>query len=183
MSPSPQLAAVDLRLTKKSPPPRTGVGQKSSAAELTGSPRFSGAPNGASVLSRCATQMSSSPCPPGRFEAMYRLSPSGDWIGQPSSDGVFSSELLPAISSTFWAGAQAEKCIASATATAGTSARDRERANHPGSSSHRHSSFAIVRSAVRHTGAVAVARLISSGERVTVQRLTGRLTAGGRRWA
>src|ERR1044071_1227919 len=31
------------------------------------------------------------------------LSPSGDWIGQPSSDGVLSSALLPLIVSTFCA--------------------------------------------------------------------------------
>src|ERR671919_617654 len=116
MSPSPQLSAVVLRLTKNRPSPRTGVGQKSSAAELIGSPRFSGAPKGASELIRRATQISSPPYPPGRFDAMYRLSPSGAWIGQPSSDGVFNSELLAAISSIFWAGAQAEKCAASAAA-------------------------------------------------------------------
>src|SRR5688572_9355713 len=114
MSPSPQLSAVALRLTKNRPRPRTGVGQKSSAAELIGSPRFSGAPKGASVAARRATQMSSPPCPPGRFDAMYRLSPSGDWIGQPSRDGVFNSVLFAAISSTFWAWPEAEKCAASA---------------------------------------------------------------------
>src|SRR5918994_805089 len=116
MSPSPQLSAVVLRLTKNRPSPRTGVGQKSSAAELIGSPRFSGAPKGASEFIRRATQISSPPYPPGRFDAMYRLSPSGAWIGQPSSDGVFNSELLAAISSIFWAGSQAEKGAASAAA-------------------------------------------------------------------
>src|SRR5829696_7986825 len=110
MSPNPQLPALASRLTKKSPPPLTGVGQKSSAAE------FTGAPHGSSVLSRWETQMSSRPCPPGRFEAMYRLSPSGDWIGQPSWNGVFSSELLPPISSIFWAVPQAEKFSACPTA-------------------------------------------------------------------
>src|SRR4030095_516739 len=114
MSPSPQLLAVTFRLTKNRLSPRTGVGQKSSAAELTGAPRFWGAPKGASVLLRWATQISSPPSPPGRFEARYRLSPSGDWIGQPSRAGVFRSGLLPAISSTFWAGAQPEKCVAPA---------------------------------------------------------------------
>ena len=88
-----------LRLTKNRPLPRTGVGQKSSAGELTGSPRFCGAPQGASVLGRRATQMSSPPTPPGRLEAMYSLRSSGDWMGQPSSDGVFSSALFPPISS------------------------------------------------------------------------------------
>jgi hypothetical protein len=32
---------------------------------------------------------------------MYKLSPSGDWIGQPSREVVFSSELFPPISSIF----------------------------------------------------------------------------------
>ena len=45
---------------------------------------------------------------------MYRLRPSGDWIGQPSTNGVFSSELFPAISSAFWASAQAESCLSCA---------------------------------------------------------------------
>jgi hypothetical protein len=54
MSPSPQLPGLASLLTKMSPPPRTGVGQKSSAAELTGAPRFSGAPQGSPVLSRWA---------------------------------------------------------------------------------------------------------------------------------
>src|ERR671910_823051 len=104
MSPSPQLSSVVRRLTKIRPSPRTGVGQKSSAAELMGAGRFSGGPKGLLTVSRRATQMSSSPWPPGRFVAMYRLSPSGDWIGQPSRNAVFSSELLPSISSTFCAG-------------------------------------------------------------------------------
>src|SRR5215207_623609 len=108
LSPVPQLAGSSL-LTKNRPFPRTGVGQKSSTVELTGSPRFCGAPHGALVLDRRATQMSSPPTPPGRFEAMYRLRPSGDWIGQPSIDPVFSSSLLPPMSSMFWAGAHSEK--------------------------------------------------------------------------
>jgi hypothetical protein len=77
MSPRPQVTpATTFRLTKKSPFPRTGVGQKSSAAELMGGPRLTGAPNGASVLVRWATQMSRLRTPgddsmlPGRFEAM-----------------------------------------------------------------------------------------------------------------
>jgi hypothetical protein len=61
-------------LTKKSPPPRTGVGQKSLAVELIGVPTFSGAPQGALRLSRCATQISRSvlvsPAKRGRLEAM-----------------------------------------------------------------------------------------------------------------
>jgi hypothetical protein len=51
---------VTRRLTKNRPPPRIGVGQKSSAVELTGEGRFTGAPQGASLDSRSATQMSMS---------------------------------------------------------------------------------------------------------------------------
>ena len=50
MSPCPQAPGSASRLTKNRPPLPTGVGQKSSAAELTGSPRFSGAPHDALVL-------------------------------------------------------------------------------------------------------------------------------------
>src|SRR5262245_8469129 len=103
MSPWPHAPGKASRLTKNSPALPTGVGQKSSAAELTGSPRFCGAPQAALVLERVATQMSSPPLPPGRFDAKYRLSPSGDWIGHPSSDGVLSSVLLPRIVSIFCA--------------------------------------------------------------------------------
>jgi hypothetical protein len=40
----------------------------------------------------------------GRVEAMYRLSPSGDWIGHPSwCRGVFSSLLVPGTLSAFTA--------------------------------------------------------------------------------
>jgi hypothetical protein len=74
MSPRPQLSAVARRLTKKRPFPRIGVGQKSSAVELTGSPGLTGAPHGAFLLGRWATQMSRSvlvsPSKRGRFEAM-----------------------------------------------------------------------------------------------------------------
>src|SRR5215204_2465911 len=111
-----------LVLTKKSPPPVIGVGQKSLAAELIGAPRFTGAPHGAALLARRATQMSMPPSPPGRFEAMYRLRPSGDSIGQPSSATVLSSTLLPAISSIFCAGAHTEKCGPPAQATAASDA-------------------------------------------------------------
>src|SRR5919109_4002126 len=114
MSARPQLPGRASRLTKNRPLPRTGVGQKSSAAELIGSPRFCGAPHGSAVLARRATQMSKPPTPPGRLEARYRDSPLGDWIGQPSSDVVLSSELLPPISSIFWAGAHAVKDAAPA---------------------------------------------------------------------
>src|SRR5215211_571540 len=111
-----------LVLTKKSPPPAIGVGQKSLAAELTGAPTFIGAPHEAALLARRATQMSMPPSPPGRFEAMYRLSPSGDSIGQPSSAMVLSSTVLPAISSIFCAGAHTEKCGPPAQATAASDA-------------------------------------------------------------
>src|SRR5918992_3316467 len=103
MSPCPHAPGSASRLTKNSPFLPTGVGQKSSAAELTGSPRFWGAPHAALVLARVATQTSSPPLPPGRFDAMYRLSPSEDWIGQPSSDGVLRSAWFPATSSIFCA--------------------------------------------------------------------------------
>src|SRR5262245_36311779 len=116
MSPCPQAPGSASLLTKNRPPLPTGVGQKSSAAELTGSPRFCGAPHGEVADARVATQMSSPPLPPGRFEATYRLRPSGDWIGQPSSDGVFSSVLLPAVSSIFCAAPQSATCVATAAA-------------------------------------------------------------------
>src|SRR5919202_1307106 len=110
MSPRPHVTSgTTLRLTKKRPFPRTGVGQKSSDAELIGSGRFTGAPQESLALARVDTQMSRPPFPPGRFEAMYRLSPSGDWIGQPSRKGVFRSTWLPSISSTFCAVLHAEK--------------------------------------------------------------------------
>src|ERR671933_747365 len=118
MSPSPQLPGSASLLTKNRPPPRIGVGQKSSEAELTGSPRFSGGPHGACRFGRWETQMSSPPCPPDRLEARYRLRPSGDWIGHPSSAAVLSSELLPLISSIFAAGAQAPGTAAVAVAAA-----------------------------------------------------------------
>src|SRR5215203_5244114 len=114
MSPMPQVTpGVTFRLTKNRPPPRTGVGQKSSDAELTGAPRFSGGPQGSRVLARCATQMSRSPGSPpgirGRLEAMYRLSPSGDCIGQPSWYCVLSWSLVPGTVSALMAGLQGPK--------------------------------------------------------------------------
>src|SRR5919204_4591023 len=99
MSGPPQPPA--LALTKNRRRPRVGDGQKSSAELFTGAPRFTGAPYGPPGSSRCATQMSCPPRPPGRFDAMYRLRPSGDWIGQPSLYGVFRLELAPAIDSAF----------------------------------------------------------------------------------
>src|SRR5215217_5010667 len=119
MSPIPQVTpSTTLRLTHRRPLPRIGVGQKSSAAELIGSGRFTGASQGARVLALVDTQMSRPPCPSGRFEAMKRLNPSGDWIGQPSTEGVFRSAWLPATSSIFCAVLQAEKCGPAATAAA-----------------------------------------------------------------
>jgi len=46
---------------------------------------------------------------------MYRLSPSGDWIGQPSFNGVFKSELVPATDSAFTGVPHSVKFIAAAT--------------------------------------------------------------------
>src|SRR5829696_9678963 len=119
MSPMPQVTPGSTRrLTKNSPSPRIGVGQKSSAVELTGAPRFCGAPQGASVDSRSATQMSMSvrvsPSKRGRVDAMNRLRPSGAWIGQPSWNAVFNSPLVPGTSSALTAGAQGENSIACA---------------------------------------------------------------------
>ena len=68
---TPQVTpAITLRLTKYSPCFPTGVGQKSSEAELIGSGRLTAAPQGLSLLSRVAIQMSSPPLPPGRLLAM-----------------------------------------------------------------------------------------------------------------
>src|SRR5215210_562357 len=119
MSPIPQVTpGVTRRLTKNSPPPRIGVGQKSSDIELTGSGRFSGAPQGASLDSLCATQMSmsvrGSPAERGLVEAMYRLSPSGDWIGQPSCTAEFNSALVPRTLSASTAVAHGENSSACA---------------------------------------------------------------------
>jgi hypothetical protein len=100
-----------------------GIGQRSSAGELTGSTRFTGAPKEASTVGRCATQMSSPPKPFGRSEARYRLSPSGDSIGQPSRSVVLVEELFPAISSSFCAGSQAEKWGAGAAVAASDATR------------------------------------------------------------
>src|SRR5215207_9083953 len=109
MSPSPHVTpSTTLLLTKKRPFPPTGVGQKSSDAELIGSGRFTGAGHGSFVLARVDTQRSSPPCPPGRFDARYRLRPSRDAIGHPSVDAVFRSTSFPAISSIFCAGPHAE---------------------------------------------------------------------------
>src|ERR1700752_4085843 len=121
MSPWPHAPGSGSRLTKKRPFFPTGVGQKSSAGEFTGSPRFCGAPQGAVELAREAIQMSSPPLPPGRLEATYRLKPSGDWIGHPSRDGVLSSELLALIVSIFCAAAHADANPAS-TSPASTTA-------------------------------------------------------------
>src|ERR671919_1834791 len=111
MSPRPQVTpAIVLLLTNRRPFPWIGVGQKSSDSELIGSGRLTGAPHGSLVLALVDTQMSRPPLQPGRLEAMYRLSPSGDWIGHPSRDGVFRSGWFPAISSIFCARLHSEKC-------------------------------------------------------------------------
>src|SRR3989442_3061306 len=44
-------------------------------------PRFTGAPQGSSILARCDTQMSVPPNPPGRSELTYRLRPSLEIAG------------------------------------------------------------------------------------------------------
>src|SRR5690242_6829427 len=108
MSPRPH--ELGLR-TKKSPLPRTGVGQNSSAALLRSAPGSSftltGFPHASSVLARCATHRSR-PALPGRFDAMYRFSPSGDWIGHPSCAAVFTP--LASTWSTSVAVPQFENC-------------------------------------------------------------------------
>src|SRR5512134_3111648 len=107
MSPCPHAPGSDSRLTKNRPFLPTGVGQKSSEVDLTGSPRLTAAPQGAEVLARVETHMSSPPFPPGRFEARYMLRPSGDWIGQPSCAAVLISAWLPPNVSIFCAFDQA----------------------------------------------------------------------------
>jgi hypothetical protein len=119
------------------------------------------------VLGRWATQMSSKPTPPGRFDAMYMLSPSGDWTGQPSRNGVFNSASFPPVSSSFWAGAHPEKCIAWAVAV-------------------------VVRLTIATANASVVhlrmsrslhgVRLHAPSRTVTVGRVTARVT-GGSTWA
>src|SRR5574341_479190 len=95
--------------TNKNPcPSRSGEGQKSLDELLIGAPILTGAPKGPSRLVRSATQMSMPPKPPGRSEAMYNCCPSRDRIGQPSRDGVFSSELVPGADSRLTAGPQDE---------------------------------------------------------------------------
>src|SRR5262245_32426853 len=88
MSPPPQGGVVvplsTRSETKNRDRPYAGVGQKSAASELMGSPMFQGAP----ILSRSATQMSLPPRPPGRLDANRRLSPSADSMGQPSAMGA-----------------------------------------------------------------------------------------------
>src|SRR3990170_3859579 len=89
MSPPPQPPGrVE---TNRSAFPRRGVGQKSAKVEFTGGPMFSADPHGPSIDWRWNTQMSFGsgfPVPPARFEAMHRLRPSGDSIGQPSAAPV-----------------------------------------------------------------------------------------------
>ena len=84
------LAAVVLRLTKNRPLPAHRRRTKSSAAELTGAPRSSGAPNGSC---RCAPawrpRCRAGPGrPAGPMPGTGSARP-GDWIGQPSRNCVF----------------------------------------------------------------------------------------------
>src|SRR5918994_6167198 len=81
MSPWPHAPGSASRLTKNSPCLPTGVGQKvvrrrvdGLAQILRSSPRRAGARAGRHYV---------------------ETAPSGDWIGQPSSDGVFRSALPP----------------------------------------------------------------------------------------
>lgn len=82
------------------------------------------------MLARLAIQTSRPPLPTGRFEATYRLRPSGDWIGQPSSDGVLRSGLLVPIVSIFCADtyvAEASPVSTSAPATTRSAVDPREK--------------------------------------------------------
>src|SRR3990172_7135148 len=133
MSAPPQASGGGRLETNMNPcPPRSGEGQKSLYSLLIGSPTLTGAPKGPSGLARPATQMSRPPSPPGRFEAMYNCSPSRERIGQPSRNGVFSSELVPGTDSRLTAGPQAEN-EGAASAGAATS-RSRALASTPTSS-------------------------------------------------
>src|SRR6188472_2310651 len=67
-----------------------GVGQKSFALVLTGASRCLGSPKCSSLPARSAAKMSL-PTPGMRVDAMYRLNPSRDSIGQPSLIGLFTS--------------------------------------------------------------------------------------------
>src|SRR3990172_4378414 len=119
MSAPPQASGGGRLETNMNPcPSRSGEGQKSLYSLLIGSPTLTGAPKGPSGLARSATQMSRPPSPPGRFEAMYNCSPSRERIGQPSRNGVFSSELVPGTDSRLTAGPQAENEFAARTGVA-----------------------------------------------------------------
>src|SRR5689334_16760735 len=91
MSPPPQGAGSEplaRRSETKNNERPTGVGQKSDAIELTGSPRLRGACQGEFTLSRSDTQMSL-PTFPGtapslRADAKSSERPSDDSIGHPS---------------------------------------------------------------------------------------------------
>src|SRR5437763_11755843 len=75
----------------------------STPAVLTTDPRFTGVSQGQASQARRATQRSLPPCPPGRVDVKYRLSPSFDrlgWasrkvelIGAPRLTGVDHSEF------------------------------------------------------------------------------------------
>ncbi|MCA1640487.1 MAG: serine/threonine protein kinase [Acidobacteria bacterium] len=94
-------------------PSQESVARVSFAALLT-AVRLTGAAQSSSVLPRTAVQMSWPPRPPGRFEAMKRLCPSGDWIGQPSLNGVLSCALVPGIDSALTGAPHSPKCLAEA---------------------------------------------------------------------
>src|SRR5439155_10019634 len=72
-------------------PSGENAGATSLELELTVGPRFCGAPQGSSTLTRCETQMSSPPKPPRRPEVMYRLMPSLEIAGRLSSNGELTS--------------------------------------------------------------------------------------------
>src|SRR5437868_2591128 len=59
-------------------PSMESLGPASMREVLIGAPRLAGGPHGQSSQSRCDTQMSFAPRPPGRSEVKYRLRPSGE---------------------------------------------------------------------------------------------------------
>src|SRR5688572_5943745 len=106
MSPPPQgvgpVPSPARSETKNSQRPMTGVGQKSAALVLIGAPRLRGSDQGDVRLTRSAAQMSLPPNVPARFEAMNRLRPSADSIGQPSALGEFTSVTGTASANSDW---------------------------------------------------------------------------------
>src|SRR5918993_6088834 len=104
VGPVPSPARSD---TKNSERPITGVGQKSAAVVLIGAPRLRGSPQGDVRLARSAAQMSLPPNVPARFEAMNRLRPSADSIGQPSAAVELTSVTATASAHSEWKKADA----------------------------------------------------------------------------